>query len=54
MSCAEVVAVGLHLLSWRSSGDFNDATLSADARLDCSAQAGIFYNSEREVTVHGG
>lgn len=54
MSCVEVAAVGLHLLSWHHSGDFNNATLGAYARLDCSVQAGIFYNSEHRATVYGG
>ena len=53
MNCAEVAAIGLHLVSMHFPDEYNDRNPGAFVRMDCGIQAGVYYNSEDRMTVYG-
>lgn len=63
MSCAALIALGLHLASWHSAPGYNNANPGLYARSSCGliedsadlqdgVQIGTYYNSERAQTVY--
>ncbi|MEK0324083.1 MAG: hypothetical protein QQN63_00110 [Nitrosopumilus sp.] len=62
MICSQIIAVGLHLASWHSSGyvdinekysEYNNLNVGAYVRTSCNIQVGVYYNSIGRVTVYG-
>lgn len=54
MGCAEIAAIGLHLASAHSVDTYNNVNPGVYVVAECGATAGVFYNSQRRVSVYAG
>ena len=52
MVCSQIIALGIHLVSWHSQ-EYNNINPGAYIRTDCNIQVGAYYNSERRLSIYG-